>query len=68
MQSKEKIKQQIVEYYMERTRKSRQVFDMAVKVLPGCYTRTLAHFDLYPFYAAKGNGYCSTDGILEEEV
>jgi len=56
MQSKEKIKQQIVEHYMARTQKSRQVFDRAVKVLPGGDTRALAHFDPYPFYAAKGSG------------
>ena len=56
MQAKEKIKQQIVGQYMARTQKSRQIFDKAVKVLPGGDTRALAHFDPYPFYAAKGNG------------
>ena len=56
MQSKEKVKQQIVKIYMTRTEKSRHIFERAVKCLPGGDTRALAHFDPYPFYAAKGNG------------
>ncbi len=56
MQSKEKVKQQIVKDYMARTEKSRHVFERAVKCLPGGDTRALAHFEPYPFYAAYGNG------------
>ncbi len=54
MQSKEKVKQQIIKQYMEKTEKSRYIFERAIKCLPGGDTRALAHFDPYPFYAAKG--------------
>jgi len=56
MQPKERVKQQIVERYMARTEKSRHIFERAIKCLPGGDTRALAHFDPYPFYAAKGTG------------
>ncbi|MBW2367267.1 MAG: aspartate aminotransferase family protein [Deltaproteobacteria bacterium] len=56
MQEKEKQKQQILDRYAARTPESRRIFERAKRILPGGDTRSMAHYDPYPFYATKGSG------------
>ena len=55
-QEMEKIKQDIWQRYLERTRKSKELTEKAQKFLPGGDTRSIAFYTPYPFFAVKGQG------------
>jgi glutamate-1-semialdehyde 2,1-aminomutase len=42
--------------YKARTSRSRQLFEEALRVMPGGNSRTTTFFDPYPFYIARGEG------------
>lgn len=52
----EKIKQDILERYQQRTKKSLELRQQAIQVLPGGDTRSVAYFPPYPFFAAEAKG------------
>ncbi len=52
----EKIKEDIVQQYKEKTPISRKHFEEAQKWLPGGGTRNVAHFYPYPYFVTKGKG------------
>jgi glutamate-1-semialdehyde 2,1-aminomutase len=55
-QESEKIKQDILQRYIERTPKSKACHETARKFLPGGDTRAIAFFPPYPFFADRGQG------------
>lgn len=57
-------KEDIINRYMESTKKSRELYDRAVKVMPGGNTRGVVFFRPYPAYAkrAKGSRIWDLDG------
>ncbi len=55
-QDVEQVKADIIKQYEEMTPKSKELFDEAVKWLPGGGTRNITHFYPYPFYVTKGEG------------
>ena len=55
-QDVEQVKADIVKQYEEMTPKSKELFDEAVKWLPGGGTRNITYFYPYPFYVTKGEG------------
>jgi hypothetical protein len=42
--------------YKAKTARSRQLFEEALRVMPGGNSRTTTFFDPYPFYIARGEG------------
>src|SRR5512144_446512 len=42
--------------YKAKTPRSRQLFEEALRVMPGGNSRTTTFFDPYPFYIARGEG------------
>jgi len=52
----EKIKQDILKRYQQRTKKSWELRQQAIQVLPGGDTRSVAYYPPYPFFAAEGKG------------
>ena len=42
--------------YQAKTPRSRQLFEDALRVMPGGNSRTTTFFDPYPFYIARGAG------------
>jgi glutamate-1-semialdehyde 2,1-aminomutase len=42
--------------YQDKTTRSRQLFEEAVRVMPGGNSRSTTFFDPYPFYIARGEG------------
>jgi len=42
--------------YRAKTSRSRQIFEEALRVMPGGNSRTTTFFDPYPFYIARGEG------------
>ena len=57
----EKIKQDILERYQQRTKKSLELRQQALKALPGGDTRSVAYYPPYPFFAAEGKGCYMVD-------
>jgi glutamate-1-semialdehyde 2,1-aminomutase len=55
-QNIEQIKIDIIEQYKKMTPKSRELFEKALKYLPGGGTRNITYFYPYPFYVEKGEG------------
>ncbi len=53
----EKIKEDIVQLYKDKTPTSKKHFEEAQKWLPGGGTRNVAHFYPYPYFVTKGKGY-----------
>jgi glutamate-1-semialdehyde 2,1-aminomutase len=51
--------------YQAKTPRSRQLFEEALRVMPGGNSRTTTFFDPYPFYIARGEGarIWDADGI-----
>jgi glutamate-1-semialdehyde 2,1-aminomutase len=47
---------QLLKHYREKTRKSKELYEEAKKVLPAGVTYAIRHFEPYPFYASKGKG------------
>jgi glutamate-1-semialdehyde 2,1-aminomutase len=43
--------------YLERNRRSADLYSRALQVLPGGNTRTTVFFSPYPFYAVRGEGF-----------
>ncbi len=56
--------QQEIRKYREKTRKSRNLNNLARSLLPGGDTRTVTYFKPYPLYVREGSGYlvCDVDG------
>ena len=52
----EKIKEDIVQQYKDKTPTSKKHFEEAQKWLPGGGTRNVAHFYPYPYFVTKGKG------------
>jgi len=52
----EKIKQDILQRYMQRTPKSQAHNEKAKQFMPGGDTRSIAYYAPYPFFAEKGSG------------
>jgi len=52
-----KIREQILKRYLEKTTKSKNLNEKAKYILPGGGTRNVANFYPYPLYASYGNGY-----------
>jgi glutamate-1-semialdehyde 2,1-aminomutase len=52
----EKIKEDILNRYMQRTKKSREHNEKAKQFMPGGDTRSIAYYPPYPFFAEKGAG------------
>jgi glutamate-1-semialdehyde 2,1-aminomutase len=52
----EKIKEDILQRYMQRTQKSKAHNEMARQFMPGGDTRSIAYYAPYPFFAVKGKG------------
>jgi glutamate-1-semialdehyde 2,1-aminomutase len=48
--------ERVIEEYKAKTRRSRQLFEEALRVMPGGNSRTTIFFDPYPFYIARGEG------------
>src|SRR3989442_14796439 len=46
----------VIEEYLSRNRRSRELHDRAGLVLPGGVTRTSVYFDPFPPYLARGEG------------
>ena len=42
--------------YKAKTPRSRQLFEEALRVMPGGNSRTTTFFDPYPFYITRGEG------------
>src|SRR5207249_7771714 len=42
--------------YRAKTSRSRQLFEEALRVMPGGNSRTTTFFDPYPFYITRGEG------------
>src|SRR5260370_18506323 len=42
--------------YQAKTPRSRQLFEEALRVMPGGNSRTTTFFDPYPFYITRGEG------------
>jgi len=60
-QESEKIKQDILQRYIERTPQSKAYHEKAKKYLPGGDTRAIAFYPPYPFFAERGQGYTLYD-------
>ncbi|MCG3220092.1 MAG: aminotransferase class III-fold pyridoxal phosphate-dependent enzyme, partial [Candidatus Heimdallarchaeota archaeon] len=56
IQDLEKIKEDIVVKYKDKTPSSKKHFEEAKKWLPGGGTRNVSHFYPYPFFVTKGEG------------
>ena len=52
----EKIKEDILQRYMQRTKKSKAHNEKAKQFMPGGDTRSIAFYTPYPFFAVKGEG------------
>ena len=61
MQSAQSVKENIIQRYLERTLKSRQLDEKAKHVLPGGDTRWSTYYRPYPVYIARGQGVTLTD-------
>jgi len=48
--------ERIVTDYQAKTPRSRQLFEEALRVMPGGNSRTTTFFDPYPFYITRGEG------------
>src|SRR5712664_11440 len=46
----------LVNDYRAKTSRSRQMYEEAVRVMPGGNSRTTTFFDPYPFYVGRGQG------------
>ncbi|MEN8247007.1 MAG: aminotransferase class III-fold pyridoxal phosphate-dependent enzyme, partial [Thermodesulfobacteriota bacterium] len=57
----EKIKQDIWQRYLERTKKSKELNEKAKNFIPGGDTRSIAFYTPYPFFAVEGKGCCLYD-------
>jgi glutamate-1-semialdehyde 2,1-aminomutase len=57
--------EQAIEQYSAKTTRSRQLFEEALRVMPGGNSRTTTFFDPYPFYITRGEGprIWDADGI-----
>jgi len=66
MTNSEKIKNEIIKIYRERTQKSKALHEKVKTVVPGGDTRAVAHFDPYPFFVSEGKGCFLTD--VDENV
>lgn len=53
-QAAQKVKQDILSQYQERTAASRELRKKAAQFLPGGDTRSMAYFSPYPFYVREG--------------
>jgi glutamate-1-semialdehyde 2,1-aminomutase len=53
----EKIKENIMHRYLERTKKSARHTESAKKCMPGGDTRSIGFFNPYPFFVVKGKGF-----------
>ena len=54
--------------YQAKTPRSRQLFEDALRVMPGGNSRTTTFFDPYPFYIARGAGARIWDADGNERV
>ncbi|MBN2156141.1 MAG: aspartate aminotransferase family protein [Candidatus Lokiarchaeota archaeon] len=52
-----KIRKDIVKRYMEKTVKSRRLYERAKRIFPGGGTRNVANFYPYAFYTSHGSGF-----------
>ena len=54
-----------IEQYAAKTTRSRQLFEEALRAMPGGNSRTTTFFDPYPFYITRGEGprIWDADGI-----
>ena len=52
----EKIKKQVVDRYIKRTKKSKVHSEQAKQFLPGGDTRSIGYYKPYPVFGAKGKG------------
>src|SRR5262245_52483959 len=50
-----------IDDYLAKTTRSRQLFEEALRVMPGGNSRTTTFFDPYPFYIVRGEGARITD-------
>ncbi|MBI4611822.1 MAG: aspartate aminotransferase family protein [Candidatus Rokubacteria bacterium] len=48
--------EKFVHAYATKSTRSRQLYEEALRVMPGGNSRTTTFFDPYPFYIARGNG------------
>jgi glutamate-1-semialdehyde 2,1-aminomutase len=48
--------QEAIEHYRAKTPRSRQLFEEALRVMPGGNSRSTTFFDPYPLYIARGEG------------
>jgi len=57
--------ERIVTDYQAKTPRSRQLFEEALRVMPGGNSRTTTFFDPYPFYITRGEGprIWAADGV-----
>jgi glutamate-1-semialdehyde 2,1-aminomutase len=53
----EKVKQDITQRYLDRTKKSARHNENAKKCMPGGDTRSIGFFNPYPFFVDKGQGF-----------
>src|SRR5258708_36337488 len=56
--------------YQAKTPRSRQLFEEALRVMPGGNSRTTTFFDPYPFYITRGEGarIWDADGVERVDV
>jgi len=64
----EKIKQDIWQRYLERTKKSKELNEKAKYFMPGGDTRSIAFYTPYPFFAVEGKGCCLYDADGNEYI
>jgi len=57
----EKIKQDIWQRYLAKTKKSNEHNEKAKQFMPGGDTRSIAFYTPYPFFAVEGKGCCLYD-------
>ncbi len=64
----EKIKEDILHRYMQRTQESKAHNQKARQFMPGGDTRSIAYYSPYPFFAVKGEGCRLSDADGNEYI